>query len=208
MTAALDFLDVWRPLDAKFSLRLPEVGDLIALDFVAWRVWDVSPHPSGDGSARIAVRHEHGPRHKNENSRGDAALTFHGPPRRTSYWKWENPEAIALCSCHGWPYPCKVMYEAKVALRHMRYMADLAAKSGAEVCQSCGERITSRQGSVTAPEEHLILPGFGPPRFHTRRACRDGLNRYEVTRRKALQDAWRPLIPETAPLFNLEGNPA
>ena len=200
MTAALGLLDVWRPLDAKFSLRLPEVGDLIALEYVAWRVWDVSPHPSGDGSTRIAVHREHGPRHKNENSRGDAVLTFHGPPRRTSYWKWENPEAIALCSCHGWPYPCQVMHEQAAAQREMRWLADMAAKAGAEQCQACGERITSRQGSVTAPEDHLLLPGFGPPRFHTRHACREALDSYDRDRRRVLGDAWTPLIPDETPL--------
>ena len=61
---------------------------------------------------------------------------------------------------------------------------------------------------MTAPEDHLLLPGFGPPRFHTRHACREGLDSYDRDRRRALGDAWTPLIPDETPLPLTERHPA
>ena len=129
------------------------------------------------------------------------ALKAYGVPYITGLPGHGNWNLLDAFNDQGYDVPVvQVMHEQAAAQREMRWLADMAAKAGAEQCQACGERITSRQGSVTAPEDHLLLPGFGPPRFHTRHACREGLDSYDRDRRRVLGDAWTPLIPDETPL--------
>lgn len=56
----------WYPEGARRRFDPPAVGDLVAIDYMAPRVWDVSPSPRDETLTRYALRREHGPVHPQE----------------------------------------------------------------------------------------------------------------------------------------------
>lgn len=88
-------------------------------------------------------------------------------------------EPFPVCSCHGHPWPCTVMRDAKNAERATERWMKLYDLSAASVCNSCGEAITSRQRSITFPEPWLQLADAPPPEYHTRINCWLAAQRYE-----------------------------
>lgn len=181
----------WRPYGVHFQFDPPRVGDLVAIEHMALRVWDVSPRDDG---TRYAFHREHGPKHPAENSRGDLCLTLTAGQR--PMWRVYESGVLPLCSCHGHPWPCQALCDVEDALRDMRRAADMAAKANDGCCLACGEPVTTRQGKVLAPEPNVVLPGFPPPLFHTRQACRAGLAEYDRARRARLGADWTPLLGE------------
>lgn len=164
------------------------VGDLVAHDHMALRVLQVDPRDDG---VVLLVRRERGPKCPAENDRQE--FGFRTPFRSGVVCAWPD-ERMALCSCHGDPYPCRQMAHERHQLAAMRRDADLIAKAHDGHCLSCGELVTSRQGKVLAPEPNVLLPGFPAPLFHLRLSCRDGLNSYDRSRRARLGADWTPLL--------------
>ena len=182
----------WFPLEARRRFDPPTLGDMVAIEHMALRVWDISPSPRDEAAVRYAFHREYGPKHPRENSSGDLTMTVTG---RCLWWVYESGE-MPLCSCHGHPWPCQTMCDTRQALRDIRRAAAMAEKAHEGCCLACGEPVTTRQGKVLAPEPNVVLPGFPPPLFHTRWACRDGLVEYDRARRAALGADWTPLLAE------------
>ena len=183
----------WHPENAE-SLTIERLSAPMKVlwDYRAWTLWDVRPRD--DGRITLALHREIGDPHPWENDRGDVAMSFKSRIYVHSM-KASRSARMPLCSCHGYPWPCRAVDEERRAIEQMRQDADFAAKAGDGQCASCGEVITPKQGKVTAPEPNVQIPGFGPPMFHTRLACREGLDHYDKVRRRALAADWTPLLP-------------
>lgn len=188
----------WRPASRATELTFnpPSVGSVIAHELRALEV--LAYDERDDGRTTVRVRRIYGPKIKTENSRAECGMSYRG---RVMWHVYINGR-VPLCSCCGDPWPCSRVMDERQARLDMSHMADQIAKAGDGQCYSCGEHITRRQEAAVAPEPNIELPGFPPPEFHLRRACRDGLNRYEGLRRAALKGDWAPLLvdPEGLPL--------
>ena len=191
----------WWPENAK-SLTIERLSAPMTVlwDYRVWTLWDVRPRD--DGRITLAIHREIGEPHPWENDRGDVAMSFRSSIY-VDHMKVPRSTRMPLCSCHGYPWPCQAVSEERQAVEQMRRDADFAARAGDGQCASCGEVITSRQGKVIAPEPNVRIPGFGPPMFHTRLACRGGLTSYDESRRAALGASWEPLLPDEEPLPTL-----
>ena len=182
----------WYPEGARRRFDPPAVGDMVAIDYMSLRVWDISPSPRDETLTRYALRREHGPVHPREAPLGDLVVTTRGRPL---WWVYEDG-VLPLCSCHGWPWPCKPRCETQQALSDIRAAAEMAERAHDGLCLACGEPVTTRQGRVLAPEPNVALPGFPAPLFHTRQKCREGLQEYDRARRRRLGANWAPLLSD------------
>lgn len=196
----------WYPVGTadRYRAGRPEVGDVVAYDFRAWEVTHLriedfaeeedlranSYRPEYRDTKRpysISLRRLYGPTHPRENSRQEIALRV----RAFAFGGLERYEEgrVPLCSCCGHPWPCRMTEAKRESEGQARLLDERMKRAGVGICYSCGEPITSRQGSVTYPEGNVDLPGYPAPRFHTRQKCYAGRASYEGRRAKAYPDA-------------------
>ena len=96
------------------------------------------------------------------------------------YVDWhELPEHYAVCVACGDPAPCAGHTQAKQAEWEMeRAEREMSVLPGC--CPACHEPISTRQKVHTFPGANLLNPlGESDVRFHQRRQCRSGAQRYE-----------------------------
>lgn len=88
---------------------------------------------------------------------------------RLGLWQWQvyPDEHYPVCaSCSG-PLPCREKEAERVAQAEIAQMGRYEIPG---ICPACREVVTSRQRSVTFPE-NLELPGGPPVTFHLRGEC-------------------------------------
>lgn len=130
------------------------------------------------------LRHESGPLITKPGERGPKRL--HDGTRVVSLTKrhgglWSLvPEPYMACSCHGHIWPCEEIDQTAMAAAAAKQMDRAMATTHPGVCAACLEPITTRQKTVTFPEESRLVPGAPGPTFHAgRAACWYAAERYE-----------------------------
>lgn len=94
------------------------------------------------------------------------------------------PEPYMACSCHGHIWPCQEIDQMQMAAHAGRNMDRALATTAPGVCAGCLEPITTRQKTLTFPEESRLVPGAPGPTFHAGRAeCWAAAEKYERTGR-------------------------
>jgi hypothetical protein len=150
---------------------------------------------------RITVlRHESGPlilkagEPSQRLHNGSRTVHFRTKPLATApFAVLADPHRV--CSCHGHVWACQEVDRSELAAVQMRQMDRLIATTQPGVCANCLEPITTRQRTVTFPEESRFVPGAPGPTFHAgRAACWGAAERYE--RKGRLADD--PDIPRLA----------
>lgn len=135
---------------------------------------------------RITVlRHESGPlilRDGEPSQRlHDGSRTVHFRSRvldRAEFAVLTDP--YKTCSCHGHIWPCQEIDRAELTTHQMRRMNRLIATTQPGVRAHCLEPITTRQRTVTFPEESRFVPSAPGPTFHAgRAACWEAAEKYE-----------------------------
>lgn len=139
----------------------------------------------------VVLRHESGPLILKEGERSqrlhDGSRTIHlrSPVLRPVAFAVLR-EPYKACSCHGHIWPCQEIDQQVLAAHQARKMDRLFATSQPGVCASCLEPITTRQKTLTFPEESRFVPGAPGPTFHAgRAACWAEAEKYERTGRLA-----------------------
>lgn len=206
----------WLPEGTTRISRRLEVGDLVALDYRAWRVWDVRLLDVPEDQVerleayrpevrdrylpyKFAARREHGPKLENDNSARDAVFSTSNVGHR-SLDIYEN-DRVPLCSCCQHPWPCRMLVAEAQAEQSARVMNERMGRMAPGICYGCGEVITSRQQSIGYPdgEGNVDLPGAPTPRFHARRSCADERRGYEKRRAALIPSA--PTSDQEVPLW-------
>lgn len=116
---------------------------------------------------------------------------LHDGTREVSFTSWPGqnewhrlPDPYQTCSCHGHPWPCQEVDRMVLTQHQLRKMDRLMATAEPGVCAHCLEPITTRQKTVTFPEESRFVPGAPGPTFHAGRAvCWGAAEEYERTGR-------------------------
>lgn len=185
----------WMPAGAKRNYRneRPEVGSVVAYDrgaYLVTHIADAEPQEKdtpGNVPYVLTLRRLHGPASEYENDIQDRGVRIRGGAYRV--WDTYEEGRVPLCSCCGHPWPC-LNFDATVeAQKTAEVMDKKLAKAGVPgTCYACGEPITTRQVSVTYPEDNIELIGYPGPRFHTRQACAGGWYEYERKRQQVLPD--------------------
>jgi hypothetical protein len=134
----------------------------------------------------IVLRHLNGPLLiQPGEERGFVRL--HDGTREVSFTSWPEqfrwirlPDPYQTCSCHGHPWPCQERDRQVLAQHQLKKMDRLMATAQPGVCAECLEPISTRQKTVTFPEESRFVPGAPGPTFHAgRAACWGAAERYE-----------------------------
>ncbi|MFG1846739.1 hypothetical protein [Micromonospora carbonacea] len=140
----------------------------------------------------LVLRHHNGPLIiKPGEERG--FIRLHDGTREIHFTSWPHrnqwhrlPDPYQTCSCHGHPWPCQEIDRAVLTQHQLRKMDRLMATAQPGVCAHCLEPITTRQKTVTFPEESRLVPGAPGPTFHAgRAACWGGAEEYERAGRLA-----------------------
>ena len=212
--------DQWRPdlanLTNNSGVSRPEVGDLIAWRYAAWRVHDIRPYLDVDLTDKqvakldesvaglrltddekavrreqnrpfhLILRHHNGPLVIKD---GEAAgwKRLHDGTRELSFTTWPHQyrwmvltDPYRVCSCHGHVWPCQDYDRDVLAQHEARKTEKLYATTDPGVCAHCLEAITTRQKTITFPEESRLVPGAPGPTFHAgRAACWGAAETYE-----------------------------
>lgn len=102
-------------------------------------------------------------------------------------YRWNRlPDPYQTCSCHGHPWPCQERDRQVLTQHQLRKMDRLMATAQPGVCAHCLEPISTRQKTVTFPEQSRFVPGAPGPTFHAgRAACWGAAEEYERTGRLA-----------------------
>lgn len=199
--------DRWEPDRGTYHNRTrPQVGDLVAWRYAAWRVQSVTPIEDYDLTDsqqkqlagfkpefrerhrpfHIVLRHHSGPVHiKPGETAGFKKL--HDGSREVSFTSWPHRRAWPVltdpymtCSCHGHIWPCETRDQMVVAAHQAAQMDRLLITTTPGVCAACREPITDRQKSLTFPEPSLLVPGAPGPTFHAGRGdCWASAETYE-----------------------------
>lgn len=175
----------WRALGTRWPAQRadPVVGDIIALDYAAWKITEI--WPKDDKTVyRVNLELAHGTHHLSESTIKCSSFQF----RTLDIYPSGR---VPLCSCCGNPAPCRIAVAERVASEVMEVTEKRMARAGIPgICYACGEVISSRQGSITYPadEGNIQLPGYPSPRFHTRRECSDARYSYAKDRAKVMPD--------------------
>lgn len=173
------------PAETDYMHRRPEVGDVVAWNYAAWEVTHVKEAedrledevhcPRGREPYVVGMVRLHGPKHEFENSRHEVHIR-----RRSGRFFHTYPDGrVPLCSCHGYPWPCRdyvetlhARKEAEKAEHEMRLLPGC--------CPACQEPVTGRQQSIAFPGPYLRNPlADENPVFHLRRKCHWSAVRYE-----------------------------
>lgn len=183
----------WYPDHTNLVLR-PNPGDLVAVNHEVWRVIEVNDRPEVDWSgtelARIArlkpeIREKYRPfvmvirpvKITGDDPRAgdhDRHLSYRG---RDHYFQFDvyRDEHYPVCNVCGEPTPCRERIATRVGEQAMKRMARYESP---DHCPTCEGVITSRQRSITFPD-NLVSP-LGPPvTFHRRGSCRRDAAEYE-----------------------------
>lgn len=199
----------WHPAGVNRwrSYGRPEVGEVVAFEMRAWVVTHAADAEleeeelarfamerwEGDAYQKrlpymLTLRRLHGPKYEGENNVQEVG--FRVPAFNRHAWEKYDESRVPLCSCCGHPWPCLNLDATVEAQKTAEVMDQKLAKAGVPgTCYACGEPITTRQGSVTYPEDNIELIGYPGPRFHTRQACAGGWYEYERKRQQVMPDA-------------------
>ena len=190
--------DGWQPEHGAYSREVPTVGTLLAWDHEVWRVLAVNPYPEDrwrpEDREHVEERgRDHAPLHlilrpsRHDSPDPVAARSRDRSvtvlPGRTVFWVIRD-EHFPVCARCQEPLPCRHRFAEKAA---RAAMADMRLYEMPGVCPSCQEPVSSRQKSLTFPD-NIIIPGGPPVTFHTRWRCHWRARRYE--------DAWVAADPE------------
>lgn len=149
----------------------------------------------------IVLQHESGPMILKEGERsqrlhdGRRTIHFGVSPLRHGMGRFSVlNEPYQTCSCHGHIWPCQEIDQAEMAAHQAGRMDRLMATAEPGVCAACLEVITTRQKTVTFPEESRFVPGAPGPTFHAGRgACWGKAEEYERAGR-LLDDEFVPRL--------------
>lgn len=165
----------------------PKAGELVAWEFVVWRVVDVQERDDAARPLILRLRRERGPVHPWEREDADQIVhVVRGAAARTFLFQ-VVAEPYPVCSCHGDPWPCKQLCTDRQVAAAARALEVRLARAVPGVCAAGGEPVTVRQRHVVFPGDNLLVPGGPPATFHLRRAkgCRWRAEEYEQRRLKA-----------------------
>lgn len=175
----------WRALGTQWPAQRadPVVGDIIALDYAAWKITEIWPKDD-KSSYRVNLELAHG------------THQLSGSTIKCDRWQFRTIDVypsgrVPLCSCCGHPFPCRTAEAERISGEVMEETEQRMARAGIPgICYGCGEVISTRQGSLTYPsdEGNVQLPGYPSPRFHTRKECGDARFAYAKDRAKAMPD--------------------
>lgn len=173
----------WRPQHASPSYGLrPHVGDIMALNFEAWRVLDITDvlplDPSAQqyiiGARKLIGGQETGERHIitiTEGPAPDPSLYKAGyleanPERRRGRSPFFDilPEHYSVCARCGDVQPCRDVYNDTQVDRALK---ELERYDDPSVCPACNEVITLRQKTLQLP--NVVSPAGGMVTFHAGR---------------------------------------
>jgi hypothetical protein len=196
--------------DGYMNARRLDEGDLVAWRYAVWVVHQIRPYQDYDLTDEqrakldkvlqvyrpdvrhqfwpfhVVFRHVNGPLVLNDGETPDWK-TLHDGTREVSYTSWPHkhawfrlPDPYMTCSCHGHPWPCQDYDRAVLAAHQLKQMDKLLATTQPGVCAACFEPITTRQRSLTFPEESRFVPGAPGPTFHAGRGdCWRAAENYE-----------------------------
>lgn len=178
----------WRVIEVRLVEEVDiNDEDRQALDeIMKWTKEDFKPQAwMRNRPRRVVLRHESGPMILKPGEKAkrlhDGGMTLHfgTRPRGNAVWSvLQEPHQV--CSCHGHVWPCQEIDRNTLALHEARKADKLMATAEPGVCASCLEAITTRQKTVTFPEESRLLPGAPGPTFHAgRAACWGDAEKYE-----------------------------
>jgi hypothetical protein len=134
---------------------------------------------------RIVLRHESGPLilkpGEPAKTLHDGAVTLHFGTSFDANLAWSVlTDPYRVCSCHGHIWPCQDYDRDVLAQHEARKTEKLYATTDPGVCAHCLEAITTRQKTITFPEESRLVPGAPGPTFHAgRAACWGAAEKYE-----------------------------
>lgn len=179
----------WRPTSCepnRYRGRI-EAGELIAWDFDAWRVIEVSDIPAdrwtdaerqrwmdvyrcdaAKAPYRLRIRRDRAPASDREEK------SVRVPPGGTPFVSL-LPEHYATCGRCGDVAPCREVVAKETSQAAAKRMGRYELEG---VCPACEEPVTTRQKSLTFPENVEVLTG-PPVTFHLRYACRSSAVAYE-----------------------------
>ena len=195
----------WNPAETRLQFQRPQVGDVVAFAYTAWRVEHVADAvPSDDeerelaaytprfrqGRApyRLSLRRLHGPAHPDEQRRFPGI--FAGRAGLHTIWLvYKHPGRIPLCSCCQHPWPCRAQLAEEAAADQAAQVEELSSRVDLGACFGCGDLITQRQERIVYPDANVVVPLAPGPVFHARQACRRHVVEYERKRAKATPDA-------------------
>lgn len=182
----------WMPLGAKRQFRPVEVGEMIGVDLVAWRVLSVdNTFGERQSDYRAILERVYGPEREYER---DLKAAFEVGSQHM-LWVYPN-DRIPLCSCCGHPFPCHMQLSENEAANARRRLEVLESRIHPGCCYACGEPITQKQLSIEMPEDNVDIPGAPPPVFHLRNSCRAERTSYLERRNKAYPDV-TPITEDT-----------
>lgn len=182
----------WYPNHTRSSSAPPVPGDLIAYDHAAWRVIAVNPIPEDrwtDQQRADLLKLKPSYRHIAEPVvviARPVEITSDDPRARDrdihlgntwhAQWHIYEDEHYPICAQCGEPTPCRDKVGQRIAERALDYMARFET---AGICPACQKPVTSRQKSMTFPENLEVLGG-PPVTFHVGRgACLSWAAKYE-----------------------------
>ena len=183
----------------------PAEGEVVAYKWAAWEVTHVADamptaeedeklraykpeFRAGHGPYRLTLRRRHGPKHPQENDRGEVALRV--PAGSLYRWDKYRSGRVPLCSCCGDPWPCRANLAEQTAAASARQTDELGRRAEVGACFGCGEPITTRQRVIRYPDaENVRVLLAAAPVFHERKSCRQFVVEYERERARRLPDA-------------------
>lgn len=179
----------WVPWGARETFETPQVGAWVAWEYQVWRVLEVRPFdPERWTQEHREWMAEWGPQcapvhvwvRPAEVSEVDPVRarardqSLQVIPTRTRWWTYPD-EHYPVCATCGGAMPCLELYAAAVAEREVGALAPFEV---AGVCPACRKPVSSRQRSVTFPD-NLVIPGGPALTFHRKQGCLGSAMSYE-----------------------------
>lgn len=189
MTPNLNLPYRWLPSGTEPLFRqAPDPGSLVALGHAVWRVIEVAEVPPADWTQderEYVARYHRGMRRPYRVVLRPAGVVGDDPRSRDrdvhlracgASWHVYPDDHYPMCASCAEPLPCREQMASKIAAASVRQM-DRYSMPG--VCPACEEPVTSRQKSLTLPD-NLEIPGGPPVTFHAGRVeCRYAAREYE-----------------------------
>lgn len=163
----------WKPAGVRYQPH-PAVGDVFPMDHAVWVVTEVLGTVKSAGGAELtAFRYQPHPAPADTDPDRPEPLAAYAWP---GHWRRYDDGHYPVCATCQEPVPCRHVTGEKVAAEAA---VDLDRHSTAGVCPACQETVTSRQESLTYPDNAVLM--LGPPvTYHVRSACRPALMRYDA----------------------------
>jgi len=166
----------WCGAGTLWTHTAPAPGTLIAHEHAVWRVVEITDLPREKWTERELETRAHG-------DTGPMVVILRPVPigrRRRArdhdmHYRWPShigwdvypDEHYPVCSACGEPTPCREKIGQRIGAREMERMERYEV---AGVCPACQEPVTSRQRSLTFPD-NVEFPGGPPVTFHRRKRC-------------------------------------